>query len=43
MINKFGNENKEEKLFKNASLIDHFMRTLDRISVSLYISKALCS
>ena len=43
MINKFENENEKEKLFKqkHASLIEHFMRTLDRISVSLYISKAL--
>ena len=43
MINKFENENEKEKLFKQkrASLIEHFMRTLDRISVSLYISKAL--
>ena len=45
MINKFENENEKEKLFKqkSASLIEHFMRTLDRISVSLYISKALNS
>ena len=45
MINKFENENEKEKLFKQkrASLIEHFMRTLDRISVSLYISKALNS
>ena len=40
MNNKFENENEEEKLFtKSASLVEHFMRTLDRISLSLYISK----
>ena len=40
MSNKFENENEEEKLFmKSASLVEHFIRTLDRISVSLYISK----
>ena len=44
MINKFENENEKEKLFKqSASLIEHFMITQDRISVSLYISKALDS
>ena len=35
---------KKNSLNKSASLIEHFMRTLDRISVSLYIiSKALYS
>ena len=32
---------KKKNSLKSASLIEHFMRTLDRISVSLYISKAL--
>ena len=41
MNNKFENENEEEKLFKK-SLLDR-IRTVDRISVSLYISKALYS
>ena len=44
MNNKFENENEEEKLFtKSASLVEHFMRTLDRISLSLYISKMVRS
>ena len=34
---------KKNSLNKSASLIEHFMRTLDRISVSLCISKALYS
>ena len=34
---------KKNSLNKSASLIEHFMRTLERISVSLYISKALYS
>ena len=43
MNNKFENENEEEKtLYKWASLIEHFIRTLDRISISLYIPK-LCN
>ena len=41
MNNKFENENEEENSLKSASLIEHFMRTLDWISVSLYISKAI--
>ena len=43
MNNKFENENEEEKLFKKRvlALIEHFIRTLDRISVYLYISKPL--
>ena len=30
MNNKFENENEEENSLKSASLIEHFMRTLDR-------------
>ena len=41
MNNKFENENEEENSLKSASLIEHFMRTLDRISVSLNIAKAI--
>ena len=41
MNNKFENENEEEKLLKSASLTEQFIRTLDRISVYPYISKAL--
>ena len=38
MNNKFENENKEEKLLDwSASLIERIMRTLDWISVYLYI------
>ena len=41
MNNKFENENEEENSLKSAALIEHFMRKLDRISASLYISKAI--
>ena len=41
MNTKFENENEEENSLKSASLIEHFVRTLDRISVSLYIIKSL--
>ena len=42
-INLKTKKKKKNSLNKSASLIEHFMRTLDRISVSLYISKALNS
>ena len=41
MNTKFENKNEEENSLKSASLIEHFVRTLDRISVSLYIIKSL--
>ena len=34
---------KKENSLKSASLIEHFIRTLDRISVYPYISKAVYS
>ena len=33
---------KKKNFFKSTSLIEHFMRTLDRISVSLYIYQKPC-
>ena len=42
-INLKTKKKKKNSLNKSAPLIEHFMRTLDRISVSLYISKALNS